>query len=283
MEKENGTITGLGGLELFWQAWLPESLRAVVLLIHGFGEHSGRYGNVVESLVPEGIGIYALDHQGHGRSQGLQGHVDSFHDYVIDVHSFFTQVVLPAAGNLPVFVLGHSMGSIIAMNYVSMYSVGLAGCVLSGTGAASPLSENKVVSAATALLSTVAPKVRIKFPLPPEFISRDPQVVAAYKADPLVHDKMSFRLGRGMSTALAAGVVAIQGLDIPILIQCGSEDESFIRQQELYDGLRSRDKTLKIYQGLKHEVYNELEADRKGVLADLLTWLRHRGRVRLSQ
>lgn len=283
MEEKQGKIAGIGGLELSWQAWLPTEPQAVVLLVHGFGEHCRRYNNVVEHLVPAGFGVWGIDHRGHGKSQGRLGHVDSFSDYVEDLHKFYQEVVAPAAGNLPRFVLGHSMGSIIAMNYVSMYSVGLAGCVLSGTGAASPLSENKVVSAATALLSTVAPKVRIKFPLPPEFISRDPQVVAAYKADPLVHDKMSFRLGRGMSTALAAGVVAIQGLDIPILIQCGSEDESFIRQQELYDGLRSRDKTLKIYQGLKHEVYNELEADRKGVLADLLTWLRHRGRVRLLQ
>ena len=101
MEKKNGIITGLGGLELYWQAWLPESLRAVVLLIHGFGEHSGRYNNVVESLVPEGIGIYALDHRGHGRSKGLQGHVDSFHDYVIDVRSFFTQANSPLPAALP--------------------------------------------------------------------------------------------------------------------------------------------------------------------------------------
>ena len=273
MEKENGTITGLGGLELFWQAWLPESLRAVVLLIHGFGEHSGRYGNVVESLVPEGIGIYALDHQGHGRSQGLQGHVDSFHDYVIDVHSFFTQVVLPAAGNLPVFVLGHSMGSIIAMNYVTEYSEGLKGYILSGTGAASPISGGKVLQGITAFLSRMAPRARIKFPLPPEFISRDPEVVAAYKADELVHSKISFRLAQGMNAALTTGAKAIAGLDLPVLIQCGSEDESFAGKQELFDSLQNKDKTLKIYQGYKHEVYNELQADRQRALADLAAWL----------
>lgn len=273
MEKKNGTITGLGGLELFWQAWLPESLRAVVFLIHGFGEHSGRYNNVVETLVPEGIGIYALDHQGHGRSQGLQGHVDSFHDYVIDVRSFFTQAVLPAAGNLPVFVLGHSMGSIIAMNYVTEYSEGLKGYILSGTGASSPISGGKVLQGITAFLSRMAPRARIKFPLPPEFISRDPEVVAAYKADELVHSKISFRLARGMNTSLTSGAKAIAGLDLPVLIQCGSEDESFAGQQELFDSLQSKDKTLKIYQGYKHEVYNELQADRQRALADLAAWL----------
>lgn len=273
MEERQGKISGCGGLYLSWRAWLPQQPRAAVLLVHGFGEHCGRYGNVVETLVPAGISVWGIDHRGHGQSQGRRGHVDSFSDYVEDLHRFYQEVVEPALGTMPRFVLGHSMGSIIAMNYVTMYSVGLSGCVLSGTGAASPLSENKVLAAATALLSTLAPRGRIRFPLPPEFISRDPEVVAAYKADPLVHNKLSFRLGNEMRVALARGVQGIQGLDIPILIQCGSEDESFIRQRELYDGLISRDKTFKLYPGLKHEVYNEMEPDRKQVLADLLDWL----------
>jgi len=92
----------------------------------------------------------------------------------------------------------------------------------------------------------------------------------------LVHGKVSFRLAREMGIALGTGVTGIQGLDLPILIQCGSEDESFAGQQELYDGMKSRDKTLKIYQGLKHEVYNELESDRQQVLSDLLEWLKER-------
>jgi len=273
MERKNGTITGLGGLELFWQAWLPEDPRAVVLIIHGFGEHIGRYGNVVDTLVPNDIGIFALDHRGHGRSQGLQGHVDSFDDYVRDVHSFFTAVVKPAAGEIPIFLLGHSMGSIIAMNYVAAYSEGLKGYILSGTGALSPVSGGKALQGITAFLSGIAPRARIKFPLAPEFISRDPEVVAAYKADPLVHSKISFRLAQGMNAALIAGAKAIAGLDLPVLIQCGSEDESFAGQQELFDSLQSKDKTLKIYQGYKHEVYNELQADRQRALGDLAAWL----------
>lgn len=273
MEQKQGRMAGQRGTELFWQAWLPQEPRAAVVLIHGFGEHSGRYGNVVNTLVPEGMGVWALDHRGHGRSQGLQGHVDSFLDYVEDVHTFFRGIVERQGGVLPHFVLGHSMGSIIAMNYVSMYSVGLSGCVLSGTGAASPVSAGKSAQAAASILSKVAPRGRIKFPLPPEFISRDPKAVAAYKADPLVHDQVSFRLAREMARALGAGVAGIQGLDLPILIQCGSADESFSGQQDLYDRLQARDKTLKIYQGLKHEVYNELEPERKTVLSDLLGWL----------
>lgn len=273
MEQKQGRMAGQRGTELFWQAWLPQEPRAAVVLIHGFGEHSGRYGNVVNTLVPAGIGVWALDHRGHGRSQGLQGHVDCFLDYVEDVHTFYKEIVEKQGGVLPHFVLGHSMGSIIAMNYVSMYSVGLSGCVLSGTGAASPVSAGKTAQAAASILSRIAPRARIKFPLPPEFISRDPEAVAAYKADPLVHAKVSFRLAREMAKALATGVAGIQGLDLPILIQCGSADESFSGQQDLYDSLQAGDKTLRIYQGLKHEVYNELEEGRRIVLADLLDWL----------
>lgn len=273
MENISGTITGLGGLELFWQAWLPKAPRAFVLIVHGFGEHSGRYGNVVDTLVPRSIGVYALDHRGHGRSQGRQGHVDSFNDYVEDVHSFFTAVVRPAAGDKPVFLLGHSMGSIIAMNYVAAYSEGLKGYILSGTGALSPVSGGKVLQGITAFLSGIAPRARIKFPLAPEFISRDPEVVAAYKADPLVHNKISFRLAQGMNESLAAGAKAIAAVQLPVLIQCGSDDESFAGQQQLFDSLQSKDKTLKIYQGFKHEVYNELLPDRQWALEDLAAWL----------
>lgn len=276
MEQRQGTIFSVGGLELYWQAWLPATSKAAVLLAHGFGEHGGRYLNVVEQLVPAGFEVWAIDHQGHGRSQGLLGYVRSFSDYAEDLHSFYRDVVEPETQSLPHFVLGHSMGSIIAMEYVSKYGAGLSGCVLSGTGAASPLSEKKILAAVTALLSTLLPRVRIKFPLPPEFISRDPEVVAAYKADPLVHDRLSFRLAREMALALKAGVLGIQSQDIPILIQCGSEDESFIRRRELFAGLKSADKTLKMYPGLKHEVYNELEEDRKVVLTDLLDWLQSR-------
>lgn len=273
MEHRQGKITGLGSLELFWQAWLPERPRAMVLVIHGFGEHSGRYDNVVQTLVPSGFGVWSIDHRGHGRSQGLLGHVDSFSDYVEDVHTFYQQVVAPETAGLPLFVLGHSMGSIIAMNYVPKYRNTLAGCILSGTGAGSPAAGGKVLRSATSLLSRVAPRSRIKFPLPPEFISRDPEVVQAYKDDPLVHNKVSFRLAQGMNTGLNAGVAGIQGVDLPILLQCGSADEAFAGQQELFDSLEAGDKTLKIYQGLKHEVYNELEPDRRVVLADLLAWL----------
>ena len=264
---------GLGRLELYWQAWLPQGQpRAAVLLAHGYGEHGGRYNNVVQTLVPEGIGIWALDHRGHGRSQGPLGHVDSFSDYVHDLHHFYTDIVLPQTAGLPLFVLGHSMGSIIAMNYISRHGESARGVVLSGTGSDLP-PQKKGLSLLVKLLDKIAPKATIKFPLPPDFISRDPEVVAAYKQDPLVHNRISFRLIADMGRSLATGVRSLQKTDVPVLIQYGSLDESFIGQQQLFDGLKGPDKTLKKYQGLRHEVYNELETDRNKVLADLLQWI----------
>jgi len=272
MEQRKGKITGLGGLVLHWQAWVPEYLQGAVLIVHGFGEHSGRYANVVQTLIPVGIGVWSVDHRGHGLSQGLPGHVDSFSHYVEDLRTFFTEIVAPQTGKVPMFVVGHSMGSIIAMNYVAKYNDGLSGCILSGTGSATAIG-GKALDFLTSILSRVVPRGRVKFPLPPEFISRDPEVVQEYIDDPLVHDKISFRLAAEMTAAIKTGVLGIQGADLPILLQCGSGDESFVGQQELYDGLLAKDKTLKMYPGLRHEVYNEMEADRKKVLTDLLQWL----------
>ncbi|MTI96508.1 MAG: alpha/beta hydrolase [Firmicutes bacterium] len=273
MNMRQGRLLGVDGLNLSWYSWLPErQAKAVVLIIHGYGEHARRYGNVINKLVPAGYSVYAFDLRGHGESEGVRGHVDLFSHYVEDTARFMDEIVRPGTPDIPVFCLGHSMGSIINMNYVSKYGSHLRGYVLSGTGFASPLNKPGLDFFA-ALLSKLTPASTIKFPLPPEFISRDSEVVEAYRQDPLVFDRLSFRLAAEMKRALTQGTAAISTLTLPVLLQCGSADQSFTGQRALFENLQAEDKTLHLYQGLKHEVYNELEADRARVLADLLAWL----------
>jgi len=165
------------------------------------------------------------------------------------------------------------MGSLIAMNLVEQYPEGLHGLILSGTGSAPGPEIGKPILIATRVLSRILPKIHVKSPLPPEFISRDTDVVKAYIADPLVFDVITPRLAEQMNTYLAIGASNAGRIEVPVLIQFGSIDTSFSGQKELFDALGSADKTFKRYIGLKHEVYNELPPDRAKVLADLHTWL----------
>ena len=165
------------------------------------------------------------------------------------------------------------MGSLIAMNYVEQYPDGIKGLILSGTGSQPGTDIPKVLITVTKVLSKILPAVHVKSPLPPEFISRDPDVVKAYVDDPLVYNVITPRLAHEMNRYVVLGAQNAFKITTPVLIQLGSQDTAFSGQKELYEKIGAKDKTFKLYEGLKHEVYNELPADRARVLADLRAWL----------
>ena len=267
-------MTARGRLALSWKAWLPDGTpRAVVHVIHGYAEHVGRYANVVSELVPAGYAIFGNDHRGHGKSGGKRGYVNSFQEFIDDERLFSLEVIRPAFPDLPCFLLGHSMGSIIALNCAEQHPDGLKGLILSGTGSLPGKGIPRAIMAITKILSRVLPGIQVKSPLPPEFISRDPDVIRNYLEDPLVFDVITPRLAEQMQKYLLIGASNAGQILLPVLIQQGSADTSFSGQQELLDGIAASDKTFKLYEGLRHEVYNELPADRARVLSDLHEWL----------
>lgn len=274
MQIKDGRFTAQDGLSIFWKAFLPEGApKAVIHVIHGYAEHIDRYQNVINELVPAGYAVFGNDHRGHGRSDGKRGHVGRFDEFINDEHQFRNEIVRPLFPDIPYFILGHSMGSLIAINYVERYAEGLKGLVLSGTGSLPGPGVSKVLIVALKILSKLIPAVHVKSPLPPEFISRDPEVVKAYVADPYVYNVLTPRLGEQMNTYVVLGARNAGQIKLPVLIQLGSEDTAFSGQDELFQAIGSADKTFKRYQGLRHEVYNELIEDRKVVLADLHAWL----------
>jgi alpha-beta hydrolase superfamily lysophospholipase len=274
MKTLTGTFAAKDGTSIYWKAWLPDGApKALIHLIHGYAEHIDRYGNVVNELVPAGYAVFGNDHRGHGKSQGRRGHVNSFQEFIDDERQFALEAIKAQFPDSPYFVLGHSMGSLIAMNYVEQYPAGIKGLVLSGTGALPGKDIPKVLMVITKILSKILPAIHVKSPLPPDFISRDPDVVKAYVDDPLVYDVITPRLAEQMQKYQAIGAGNARRITMPVLIQQGSRDTSFSGQQELLDAIGAADKTFKLYEGLKHEVYNELPADRARVLADLRTWL----------
>jgi len=274
MKTESGNIRVQDGTSIYWKGWVPDnSPKAMVHVIHGYAEHIDRYGNVVNELLPAGYAVFGTDHRGHGKSQGKRGHVKNFQEFIDDEKQFRRDVIRPRFSEIPYFVLGHSMGSLIAMNYVEQNAEDVKGLVLSGTGSQPGTDIPKILLTLTKILSKILPAVHVKSPLPPEFISRDMAVVKAYIDDPLVYNVITPRLAHEMNRYVVIGAQNAFKIKIPVLIQLGSRDTAFSGQKELYEMIGAKDKTFKQYEGLKHEVYNELVADRIKVLADLRSWL----------
>jgi acylglycerol lipase len=268
----DGRITGARGVELYWQGWLPDGPPSGVLLVcHGLGEHAARYGNVVEALRPDGWAVYGLDHRGHGRSAGRRAHLDGYPDWLADFDAFRREVVARHP-DLPVFLLGHSMGGQIALAYALEHPDDLSGLVLS----APALASDQVPAAAIPvlrLLARVGPTLR-PAGIDVTKISKDPDVVTAYRADPLVYQgKPTLGLMSALFDGFGRLVDAAPGLAMPLLLQHGELDALTdpAGTRALAAAAGSADLTVRWYDGLWHEIYNEPERDRP--LADLRDWL----------
>lgn len=272
MRHQTGTLIGPRASRIFHQAWLPDAPpSAVLLVVHGLGEHSGRYGNVVNHFVPRGYAVYALDHYGHGQSDGQREYVERFDDYIHTLKIFFDQVH-GWQPRPPIFLMGHSLGGLISAVYLLDDQAGLAGAVLSAPAVKAPkLSPALLVMGR--LLSVVAPKLGV-LALDASAVSRDPEVVRAYVNDPLVFTgKTTARLGAETIAAMQRVQAGAAAITLPLLILQGGADRLVdpAGAELLYQAAGSADKTLKTYPGLYHEIYNEPEHEQ--VLGDVEAWL----------
>ena len=273
MNHIEGNFKGVRNANIYYQAWLPEgNVKAVLLVVHGLGEHCGRYMNVVNHLVPLGYAVYGLDHIGHGKSEGLREFVEGFEDYTHTLSMYYDMVKGWQTGK-PIFLLGHSMGGLIASYYLLDHQADFKGAVISAPSIKVGESISQATIAIGKLLSVLAPKAGV-LALDVNGISRDPQVVTAYVNDPLVfHGKTPARLAAEMLKAMLRVTAEVGKITLPFIVVQGGEDKLVdpAGAQMLYDKASSKDKRIQVYQGLYHEVFNEPERAR--VLKDVETWL----------
>jgi alpha-beta hydrolase superfamily lysophospholipase len=242
----------------------------VIVIAHGYAEHGGRYGNLVERLVPQGYALYALDHRGHGRSGGKRALVDRMAWVIEDFHRFVGEVRARHGGS-QVKLLGHSMGGNVAFGYALRWPEDLSGLILSGPliGGSAPAAQRLAVK----LLSAIAPNLGT-VALPPEAVSRDPEVVKAYAADPLVTvGKVPARTAHELFAPLPGYLAGAPQMEVPLLLQHGEADALVPLEpvRPVFEAVGASDKTLITYPGLFHEIYNEPEKD--AVIGDLAQWL----------
>src|SRR5580692_5254445 len=270
---EEDTFIGARGLRIHARTWVPAgSPTGVVVIAHGFAEHAGRYSAMAARLVADGIAVRAADHRGHGLSEGKRTSLVRFDDYVDDLVSVIAQA-RARWPSLRLVLLGHSMGGLIAMDLAVRPGGPLDGLVLSAP-AACPREVSTFTLAVGRALSRVAPNTGV-LRLPLNRISRDPRVVEAYNNDPLVfRTPIRARLGAEMLDAMDRVDAGLPGLRVPLLVMQGTSDGLVDPGcgPHVYDRAGSHDKTLKMYDGLWHEIFNEPERDQ--VLGDLTAWLR---------
>lgn len=273
MKHKEGSIKGIRGANIFYQYWSPEEhARANLVIVHGLAEHSGRYMNVVNHFVPAGYAVYGVDHIGHGRSDGDRVYVDRFQDYITTLATYI-DMIHDWQPDKPIFLIGHSMGGLIGAAYLLEHQHELSGAVLSGPGIKVPDNISRTVIFMGKILSKILPRVGI-LQLDSKGVSRDPAVVDAYVNDPLVYTgKVTARLGAEMLKTMQDVTNSASRINLPLTIVQGGNDMLIDPggAQLLYDSVSSEDKTIKIYEGFYHEVFND--PGHEQVLNDVWKWI----------
>jgi acylglycerol lipase len=260
------------GLELFEQSWFPEAPRGVVALVHGYAEHSSRYEPVAVHLAGSGYAAHTFDLRGHGRSEGKRCFVRTFDEHLNDL-SILLESARRRWPDAPVFLLGHSMGGLIAALFSLDRSSQLSGMILSAPSVmlGSDFSPFKIRT--LSFLGRVMPKLpTARFPS--ASLSRDPAVVESYRTDALVYQgRAPARTARELVSAIRRAQAEMERIDLPLLVMHGGGDlvADVEGSRQLHARAGSQDKSLKIYDGFYHEIMNEPERER--VLADVTVWL----------
>lgn len=271
MRHRQGWVDGAGGLRLYWQAWLPaDEPLAVVVLHHGAGEHSGRYPHAVAQLVAAGYGVYGLDARGHGRSGGRRASFDRFEQLTADLD---TVVSRARARELPVFLLGYSLGGAVVVAYALEHQQELAGAIVVGSALGRGSGVSRIQFGMASLLAAIAPRAPL-IRLRATDLTGDPAVAETYEADPLVHHgRLDARMLGEVATAMRRLPADFHRLRLPLLLIHGAADVTASPEgsRALLLGARSPDKTLKLYQGRRHDVLNE--PGHEQVMRDVTAWL----------
>jgi alpha-beta hydrolase superfamily lysophospholipase len=284
MLHAEGTFTGKNGLMLYFQSWQPlEPPKAVLGIVHGLGSHSGLFGNVVDAIVEQGYAVYGIDLRGHGRSAGQRGYINRWTELREDFDRLRQFVTIHHRG-LPYFAMGHSLGSIVVLDYALRHPNHLSGLVMM----APPLKQAGVPPLRLAIgqvFSWIYPRFSLNTGIPQTASSRNPEVIAAYASDPLRHTKGTARLVTEYFKTIEYIQTHLHRLQTPVLTLHGTEDIVALPESSdlLFEQLQVTDKEYRSYPGAFHDLHNDVNYQQ--VVNDLLNWLeRHvAGNLNLCQ
>jgi len=260
------------GLKLYAQGWAPDQEAVAILcLVHGLGEHSGRYSHWAAKYTDAGFAVLSFDLRGHGKSEGLRGHAPSF-DHLADDISLMLNYADKHYEGKPVFLYGHSLGGLLALYYLTQRRPSLKGAIITSPGLRTIAEKQKMKLAFGRAAVKVIPHLTVPNGLDRNNLCHEPEVIKAYQSDPLVHDRISLALAAEMIEATDYILSSAGELKTPLLVMHGSDDElTYASGSEELAAAAQNSCTLKLYEGLFHELHNEFEQDT--VFADQLEWL----------
>lgn len=270
-EGEHFSFQTSDGLTLFARQWLPpQNVRAVIVLVHGLGEHSGRYAHVATRLSKEDLAMMTFDLRGHGRSEGKRGDAPSFDAYMQDLGEF-QKLVERRFETAPCFFYGHSMGGLLLLNYLIRNQPPIRGAVVSAAGLHTPLTKQKAKLALVKRLSGWFPQLALPSGLDANAISRDQEVVQRYKTDPLVHGWVTLRMAQATIPAIDFVFQHADEIKVPLLILHGTADQLTYPSGSEELAQRVPRAKLVLFEGLAHELHNEPEKEQ--VFQTVLKWI----------
>ena len=271
-----GELRAADGVRLHYRTWSAPAERAVLLVSHGLGEHGGRYAALAEDLAELGVTVHAIDHRGHGRSGGARGHVARFDELVRDFESFRAEAAARHPAEVPVFLLGHSLGGLIAIRHLQTYpQAPWRGAILSAPLLGVAVEAPRWKVALSGVLSRWIPGLPFHNEIDTSLLSTAPGYQEAYRADTLLHNTITPRLYTEMLAAIEAAFQRPDSIGIPLLVLAPTADrvvlpESVARWASACPG----EVEVRRYEGFQHESLNE--KDRHLVVADVAEWLRAR-------
>lgn len=275
MNTFEANLKSQDGIEFFVRGWEPESRpRAAIALIHGLGEHVGRYEHVARAMNHAGYAFAGFDLRGHGRSGGIRGHFPSLDVMMQDIQGFLS-LIRKRYPDQPLFLYGHSLGGLLVLTYALRIRPDLNGVIATGSGLRSQIQEQKAKLAIIKTLGSLMPSAKMASGLDASILSRDPDVVSAYLHDPLVHDRISLGFGKAGLQATDYAWSNADQFPLPLLIMHGGADRNtYPEGSSDFAGLASRnnpDVTLKLWDGLYHEIHNEPEKEQ--IFGFTIQWL----------
>lgn len=273
-QHRDGTFAGAGGLPLYYQAWMPpdsQRKKAVLINLHGLGDHSGLYPSLANHFPACGVALYAYDMRGNGRSPGQRAYLRGWHEYRDDLHAFLDRV-RKWEGDLPLFILGNSLGGLVVLDYALHHPAGLSGVI----AAAPPLGEVGVppfLMALGRIMSRIWPRFSLQVGMDLSGLARDPAVVNTVLADPLFHRRGTARLSTEVTAAIRRVQARAETLSVPLLMLHGSADRMVPPEgsRRFFSRMHQADRELREYPGAYHCLFADVGQEE--VLKDVERWI----------